>query len=171
MKLLAGIQRILLTLSEDLRGEYMDKGKFDEYVNGRYKNQIDWYSGRASTNKNWYQSFQWGVIVLSASVPVMVASIPEGYQWITIAISILLAIGTAALKTFKFQENWVNYRTISETLKKELHFYNAALDDYANSEDAEAQFVERVESMISRENSLWVTTHKQNNEEKEKSGK
>lgn len=143
----------------------METAKFGEYLSDRYSDQINWYSNNASKNKKWYQTFQWGVIVLSAVIPVMVASVPKEYQWFTITVSILLAIGTAALKTFKFQENWINYRTVSETLKKEKFFYDARIDDYAGSEDAEALFVERVESMISRENSLWVTTHKQKEED------
>lgn len=76
----------------------------------------------------------------------------------------MLAIGTAALKTFKFQENWINYRTVSETLKKEKYFYDAGIGGYDETENAEALFVERVESMISRENSLWVTIHRQQEE-------
>ena len=147
----------------------MDADAFAEYLKNRYEDQITWYSDRASLNKRLYQCFQWGVIILSATVPVLVASIPKSAEWITITVSIGLAIGTAALKTFKFQENWINYRTVSETLKKEKHFLDARLDDYANSDDREALFVERVESLISRENSLWIMTHQQSDDE-EKAG-
>jgi hypothetical protein len=63
--------------------------------------------------------FQWGVIILSALVPAMVVSLPETAKWITAVVAVILAIGTAGLKTFKFQENWVNYRTVAESLKKE----------------------------------------------------
>ncbi len=146
----------------------MDTDKFNEYLTNRYDNQIEWYSNKASGNKILYYSFQWGVIILSASVPVLVATISKKYQWITIAIAILLAIGTAALKSFKFQENWINYRTVSETLKKEKHFYDASLDDYTDSEGKQALFVERVELIISSENSLWVTTHTKKDEEERK---
>ncbi len=145
----------------------MEQAKFEEYQTKRYQNQIDWYSDRATRNKRFYYAFQWGVIVLSASIPVLIASIPKTHQWITIAISIFLAIGTTALKTFKFQENWINYRTISETLKKEKYFYDAGLDAYSDTSDKEALFVERVESLISRENSLWVTTHMEKTDEEE----
>jgi len=99
---------------------------------------------------------------------VLIATVPEKLQWLTITVSIILPIGTAALKTFKFQEIWINYRTVSETLKKEKHFFDAELDDYANTEEKEALFVERVESMISRENSMWVTTHQQKDDESKK---
>ena len=87
--------------------------------------------------------------------------LPEKLQWVVLTISVFLAIGTAALKTFKFQENWINYRTIAETLKKEKHYYDAGLDDYADTSDKEALFIDRVESLTSRENTIWVTTHRQ----------
>ncbi len=143
----------------------MDKQAFKEYIEGRYNDQIDWYSNRVSKNKQLYVIFQWGVIVFSASLPVLIASVPNKWQWCTVFISIVLAIGTAALKVFKFQENWINYRTVSETLKKEKYYYDADLNDYADVTDKEATFVERVEAMISRENSLWVTTHMQKEDE------
>ncbi|MHC4367051.1 MAG: DUF4231 domain-containing protein [Planctomycetota bacterium] len=71
------------------------------------------------------------------------------------------------LKTFKYQENWINYRTTCETLRKEIHFYRVGWGDYRDSKDREALFVERVESLISRENTMWLTT--QQPEEAEKS--
>jgi len=77
-------------------------------------------------------------------------------------------MGTAGLKIFKFQENWINYRMTSETLKKEKHFYDTDLDDYDDSDDKEALFVERMEPLISRENYLWFTTHRQKEEENKK---
>lgn len=143
----------------------MDKQTLTEYIESRYKDQIEWYGNRASKNKKLYVVFQWGVIVFSASLPVLIASVPDKWQWCTVLISIVLAIGTAALKAFKFQENWINYRTVSETLKKEKYYYDAGLNDYADVADKEATFVERVESMISRANSLWVTTHMQKEDE------
>ena len=56
-----------------------------------------------------------------------------------------------ALKTFKFQENWVNYRTIVEALTKEKYYYDAGALEYATVEDKEQLFVERVEALISTE--------------------
>ena len=61
-----------------------------------------------------------------------------------------------ALKTFKFQENWVNYRTIAEALKKEKHYYDAGALEYATVEDKEQLFVERVEVLISTESTSWM---------------
>lgn len=149
----------------------MDKTNFDKYLKDRYEGQINWYETKSAKNKKYYTFFQWGVIVLSAILPVLVVLLTHELKWVTATIAAILAIGTAGLKTFKFQENWVNYRTIAETLKKERYFYEAELDDYKDTSDKESLFVERVESLISREHSLWFTKHVEKEEEKEKKAK
>jgi hypothetical protein len=146
----------------------MDASAFHKYLDERYLDQIRWYSSRSTRNKNFYSFFQWTVIVLSAVLPVLISVVTDGYKWVPLVISVLLAIGTGALRTFKFQEIWINYRTISETLKKEKHFYDANLDEYSNASDKEQVFVNRVENLISRENSLWFTTHSKKEDEKAK---
>jgi hypothetical protein len=114
-----------------------------------------------------YRHFQLAVIILAAITPVLVA-IEDGQviHWSAVFIAALVAIGTSILKTFKYQENWINYRTTCETLRKEIHFYKAGLGDYRGSEDREALFVERVESLISRENTMWLTTQRPKEEKK-----
>ena len=115
---------------------------------------------------------QWALIVLAAITPILIELDlnPLGHvaangekggviQWATLT-SAIVAILTAGLKTFKYQENWINYRTTCETLRKEKHFYDAGLGAYATAADTEAIFVDRVESLISRENTLWLSTHK-----------
>lgn len=146
----------------------MEAEKFESYIKERYSDQIKWYGNKSSRNKTYYMIFQWGVIILSSSVPVLVGTLPESYKFISIIVSVVLAIGTGSLKAFKFQELWINYRTIAESLKKEKYFYNAGLSDYSSVDDKEALFVERVESLISRENSLWITTHTQKDENEKK---
>ena len=142
----------------------MDSEVFEKYVADRYEDQIDWYQSKASTNKKRYQQFQWSVIALAAVVPVLVtisslAPNTRGVIWgLTISLSMLLAIGTAGIKTFKFQENWVNYRSTAERLIQEKFFYDADVGEYGRSGDKEALFVERVETLISGENTNWVST-------------
>lgn len=137
----------------------MNKDQFTNYVESRYKKEIEWYDHKAKCNHRTYQSFQWIAIILSASTPVLIA-IGEGIvRWVAVVIAALVAISTAALKTFKYQENWINYRTTCETLKKEYYFYESGLQGYDGAEDKEALFIERVESLISRENTLWIITH------------
>ncbi len=137
----------------------MNKTEFDEYVDGRYKSQVKWYSEKSSRNKKWYVGFQWGLIICSALTPILILLEPYSNLVPTIA-SVFVAIMATSLKTFKYQENWLSYRTIAESLKKEKHFYDAKLYEYADASDKEALFVERVEALISRENTKWIEIHK-----------
>ncbi len=134
----------------------MEKEDFQKYLKDRYEDQINWYDKKSAWNQKLYRYFQWSVIILAAITPLLVITAPETNRWPAVIIAALVAIGTTILKTFKYQENWINYRTTCETLRKEIHFYKAALGDYRDSEDREALFVERVESLISRENTMWL---------------
>ena len=72
----------------------------------------------------------------------------------------MIAILASTVKTFKFQDNWINYRTTHEILKGEIYLYKGNIDDYAKTNDKEALFIKRVENMISRENVLWRSSYK-----------
>ena len=154
----------------------MDKATFDKYVSDRYFGEIAWYDAKSIRNQIWYRTLQWGLILLSASTPVLIAlaqktnSVPW-LNMVPLMTSVVVAILATSLKTFKFEENWINYRTICETLKKEIHFYRAGIGEYEDSEDKEALFVKRVEALISRENTLWLTTVEEKQEEKTARGR
>lgn len=137
----------------------MKKEDFENYKTGRYFLEINWYDKKSKTNKQWYSFFQWGLIIFAAITPVLIVidkSENSIIQWIPIFSSVIVALFASALKVFKFQEKWVNYRTICETLKKEIHYYSADLYDYQNCKDKDSRFVQRVENLISRENNLWI---------------
>lgn len=137
----------------------MDKDQFNSYLESRYRKETDWYDKKAIWHHKIYQIFQWTAIILSVFTPVLILVGDGLVRWFAVAIAVLVAISTAALKTFKYQENWINYRTTCETLKKEYYFYEAGIQGYEGVEDKEALFIQRVESLISRENTLWVVTH------------
>ena len=142
----------------------MTDEQFEKYLMERYHDQISYYGSKAAKNKRLYNWFQWSVIIVSAVLPVLVVSIGPGYKWIAAGLSVVLAIGTSALKAFKFQENWLNYRQMSEALKQEKYFHEAGLGPYANSPDKKTTFVDRVETLISRENAIWINVHQQKEE-------
>ena len=142
----------------------MTDEQFDEYLKDRYQDQIDYYGSKAGWNKRIYNWFQWSVIIVSSLLPVLVVSIDAKYKLVAAGLSIVLAIGTSALKVFKFQENWLNFRQLAEALKQEKHFYDAGISAYANAADKHAVFVDRVESLISRENAIWTNVHQQKDE-------
>jgi len=136
----------------------MNKDEFERFLKDRYIKESDWYDRESIKNHGRYRFFQWAAIILSSLTPVLILIGIDWIRWVAVGTGVLVAISTAALKTFKYQENWINYRTTCETLKKEINFYKAGIQGYENVKDKEALFVERVESLISRENTLWLIT-------------
>lgn len=165
-------QRLSFDRVSSRRSGDKEQDAFSSYLKERYEDQIGWYNRKAAHNQTVYRWMQWTLIALAAVTPILIELDlkPLGYvegsgsaggivQWATLT-SAIVAILTAGLKTFKYQENWINYRTTCETLRKEIHYYDAGVGEYADAPDREALFVDRVESLISRENTMWVSAHK-----------
>ena len=58
----------------------MDKEFFNEYVEKRYKDQLNYYSKASAKNQKRYKQFQWILIMLSASTPILAAFDPQRMQ-------------------------------------------------------------------------------------------
>ena len=148
----------------------MNKEAFKEYVETRYKDQMAYYSKASSKNQKKYQQFQWVLIVFSATTPV-IAALDD--KWIDLQIpvvilSAIVAILTAGLKTFQYQELWVKYRSTNELLKPEIYYYNFGVGPYAEEGvDQETLFVSRVETILDKEHINWpaLKKGKENNHE------
>jgi hypothetical protein len=93
--------------------------------------------------------------------------IGNGFGHLATVTSVVVAILTAAMKTFKYQENWINYRTTCEALRREKFFYDGGIGEYQNTLNKEALFIERAEGMMSRENTLWISAQKSDSKSEE----
>jgi hypothetical protein len=133
----------------------MDMKTFSEYLSTRYNKELKWYDDKSIRNKFWYYTFQISLIILSAITPLLALS---GLKWPTTITASVVAILASLTKFLNLQENWFNYRSVCETLRKERRLYDAALGDYANAADKQQLFVDRVENLISREHTLWQAT-------------
>ena len=83
--------------------------------------------------------------------------------WIIGILGIVVAVAAGADSLCKFQENWIQYRTTSETLTHEKYLYltkSAHYSDFSKEEDAFINLVKRVESLISKENTQWANKSK-----------
>ena len=146
----------------------MNKEAFKEYVETRYKDQMAFYSKAASKNQKRYRTFQWILIVFSAITPILAALDDKwtDLQIPVVIISALVAILTAGLKTFQYQELWVKYRSTNELLKPEIFYYNFGVGPYAEEGvDKETLFVSRVETILDNEHISWpatIKTHENN---------
>ena len=143
----------------------MNNSEFDDFVKNRYCKEIEWYDKKSISYKKYYVVFQALLLVFSSLTPVLIAIDfgITGYsylKWVAVITAVIVAITSSSLRIFKFHDNWTTYRSICETLKKEINFYNAGIDEYANCNNKESLFVSRVENLISKEHSLWKTYFK-----------
>ena len=140
----------------------MNQEEFKEYVETRYKGQMAYYDSAASKNQKRYKTFQWILIVFSATTPIIAALDGKwklDLQIPVVVISGLVAILTAGLKTFQYQELWVKYRTTNELLKPEIFYHNFGVGPYAEEGvDKERLFVSRVETILDKEHISWPST-------------
>lgn len=139
------------------------------YVSERLDNQISWYGKKAAYNKLRFRICQLIVIVASAVIPIINLGIPltaasspaAPYQalGITAILGGVITIVTALSQMDTYFETWVLYRTTAEALKRERFLYiNNAADYSALSEEVKNKLlVERVEAMLSSENSKFLS--------------
>ena len=80
-------------------------------------------------------------------------------NWIIGSLGMLIAIAAATGSLFKYHENWIQYRATSEALKHEKFLFRGGSAPY-DGNDAFPVLVQRVEQLISKENSNWTVAVK-----------
>ena len=135
----------------------------DEYLKDRVEDQIEFYDRKSGINKKWFITLQIITLVASAFVPVF--SIFTSLMWARVVVAVLgsaTAITTGVVSLCKYREHWIDYRTTAESLKHEKYMFLTKNGLYVG-DDAFAILVERVEALVSQENSAWqqkLETHK-----------
>ena len=140
----------------------MDASNFKEYLEKRYFDQMNYYKKVSTNYQNKYRRIQWVLIILSTLTTIM-AALPNEFnlKYAIVISAAIVTVLTSALKTFQYQELWVNYRSTREQLKPELYFYQFNIGDYSQPGiDKEALFVSNVESILNKEREGRVVTKK-----------
>jgi len=133
----------------------------EEYIEKRVEDQIRWYDRKSLTNQKIFKRLRITEIVSAALIPFLSAiSIgrPEASLIRTIAVGLLgiaVTIIASVLSLGKHHENWIDYRTICESLKKEKFLFQTRVEPY-NADDAFRLLVQRIETLISKENTNWA---------------
>ena len=131
-----------------------------EYIKSRLEDQINWYDKRSSTTQATFKLLRRAEIIAAALIPFLSGlAITDGpYRFaLTVAIGVLglvVTIIAGFLSLGRYQENWKDYRTTSESLRKEKFLFETRVEPYAG-EDAFNLLVQRVETLMSKENTNW----------------
>ena len=81
------------------------------------------------------------------------------------SLGLLIVIITGIVSLCKLQENWIEFRTTCESLTHEKYLFETKTEPY-NTEDPFLLLAQRVETLISKENTNWaryVTAKKEKN--------
>lgn len=123
----------------------------------RLEQEIDWYSKNSKSNQMWYKRLSILEIIFAALVPFAVVI---KINVVFIAVFGLLIIIIQGLQgLFQFQNHWLSYRSTAENLKHEKYLWLAKAGPYSNESNSEKNLAERIESIISQENSKWIATN------------
>ncbi len=130
----------------------------EEYLRDRLDDQINWYSQKSLWNQAWFKRLRVVEILFATSIPFLVSyiTLETGILKVIVgAMGVVVALVSGLVTLYRFQENWIEYRTTSETLKHEKYLYLTQSAPY----DGDQPFrllVERVEATISKENTNWA---------------
>lgn len=133
-----------------------------KYIKERLESQIDWYDKKSQTNQKCFKRLKFIEILCAALIPFLVAYSDKCIylQYLVGILGIVIAIITGVLVLYKFQENWIEYRTTCETLIHQKYLYETECVPYDNEENRFNNFVQTCESIISKENSNWTLNNK-----------
>lgn len=123
---------------------------------GRLEDQIEWYAARSRVSQKRFKLLKVITIVSAAVIPVLTTSgVSHGAQ-VAAALGILIAVVEGVQQLNQYQANWTSYRLTAEALKHEKFLYFGKAGPYAGSANPTATLAERVESLISQEESKWM---------------
>lgn len=127
----------------------------EDYIRDRVDEQLEWYNQKSGSNKSWH--YRWQIIALVATSTIPILALSSGDIEFRIAVACLGAIAAIAagvMSMYQFRDQWVDYRTTSEMLKYERFLFLTGSTPYDN-QDSFSHFVNRIESIIIKENSQW----------------
>jgi hypothetical protein len=125
---------------------------------GRLEDQIQWYGKKSGHNRRCFKWLKGTTIAAAAVIPVLTTSgILHGAQFAA-GLGILIAIIEGLQQLNQYQSNWTSYRATAEALKHEKFLYLAKAGPYLDAAHPAAMLAERVEALVSQENTKWLTT-------------
>lgn len=132
----------------------------EEYLQNRMEDQIDYYDRKSRASKSRYLWLRVVEICVAASIPVIsgfgeVLRLPYATLWVALA-GVALTIVAGLLSLYRYQEIWVNYRAVCDSLRREKFLYLTRTPPY----DAGSPLpilVERAEALMAQENNSWTS--------------
>ncbi len=131
----------------------------EDYLKTRVIDQIRWYDKGSIRNKSWFLTLKIAEIIVALFIPFLSAYISDTNSNLKVVVGflgIIVAAVAGIITLIKFQEKWIEYRTVTESLKLEKFLFLAKAGPYKDAVSPFPMFVERFESLISTSTKKWV---------------
>lgn len=135
----------------------------------RLEDQISWYEAKSTKAHRAYKRLKIGQIALVALIPFLAAvqddlqaALPPAYAMAPMVLIAFVGLAVIMLEVVQhlnqYQQNWIHYRSTCEALKREKYLFLADAGPYARLDDTRGHLAERVEELISGEQSTRFAT-------------
>ena len=133
-----------------------------DYLERRLRPQRDFHNDKAVWNKRRFYFAEVATLLAGAAIPI-VNILPLGStRLLSVLLGGVVVVAAGIGKLFKFQENWLQYRTVVEALEREEEHYKIGAGEYANADEAARNklLVERVEGLLASTTAQFIITHR-----------
>lgn len=128
----------------------------NEYLETRVHEQMHWMEQKSAHNQQWYKILKLIELVCAAAIPFLAGFYPvySFFPLLTALMGVIIVISNGLQQLNHFHENWINYRTAIESIKREKFLFLSGASPY-NDADAFKLFVYNFENLLSNENKAW----------------
>jgi hypothetical protein len=127
----------------------------------RLEDQINWYDRKSGSNQRWFKGLKVAQIIVGGLIA-FCATFRHGLlNYLPGLLGVVVVVLEGLQGLYQFQHNWINYRGTSEQLKREKYLWLAKAGPYASADHPDVLLAERIEDLISREQTSWVALKEQ----------
>lgn len=128
----------------------------DDPVLARLNDQLTWYSQKSRGARRAFKRIKMVEIIAAALIPFLTGQHWQYMTYVVGTLGVIITVLEGVLHLNQYQENWTNYRNTAESLKHEKFLFQAKAGPYASAADPRVTLAERVEALLSQENTQWV---------------
>jgi Protein of unknown function (DUF4231) len=129
---------------------------------GRLEDQRKWYSARSRRAQRLYKWIKGIEIVAAALIPFFTGLQFPHHGLVVGSLGVTITVLEGILQLNQYQQIWTMYRATSEALTHEKYLFLALAGPYsALGANAPVLLAERIETIMSQENTKWVSVQEQ----------
>jgi hypothetical protein len=129
----------------------------DAYLLDRLNQQLAWLSKASRSNKRTFLRLRILEVLLGTGITIFRPFVTR-WGWGPLAIALAgggIALSGSLLALNRHQENWLRYRGLAESIKRQKYLFLTGTLPYDDPTTAFPRLVTACESLLSAENSHW----------------